>query len=493
MNLLLWLILSTTDLPPSVTPPVTPSLCTLDTWFGTIPCASTGAITITLGELAILGILGFIIGFVSTIGAVLYRHRYGIWTIVVRRVGVTYREVYRHLQKADVTEFKRKLGGKELTFMVMLERTIWMDSYNRPVLLYEQGTITPLQENQMTAQLRRAVTVQAKQLHLHADNKRPAEPFSIFFGRKGAELVIRAVTGQVKTNVGGIALAVLFGIMALVIGYFLGSAFPYTNYVQQATTTATHTSTSSTSSSVVGVIFPYLFGVVWGLYGNVGNGKGVLSMDLIRQWSKMGLPVFGNLKSIEELGYCPTYKHITCDQFMNLDARPTLEKLGFGNDRHKHALVYINEPYSWGMDSRTPTSTISRAMAKKGLQSRKTRLDILFDTQIPSSIDRRFKFLCKVTILALEPIEDNKGDPVQFRYAYWGRYTQKILTIDRAEAEKLYPMYDSEEQVDVEFTDEYLKSLQDEDDIGANSKRDKPAKEFIQAEDGVRVYGNKLA
>lgn len=231
---------------------------------------------------------------------------------------------------------------------------------------------------------------------------------------------------------------------------------------------------------------------VGGIYGNPGNGKGVLSMDIMDTWgNKLGLPVYGNLESIAEKGKLKNYTFIKCDEFMHLDARPKLEKMGI-TDRNKHALVYINEPYSWGVDSRNSTSEISKQMAKKALQHRKTRLDILYDTQIPSSIDKRFRFLCKMTWLAIEPIEDNKGNPVLFRYAYWGRYKEMMLGINKERAQKLYQMYDTEEQVEAEFTDEYLAELEGQDDIGEVRPRNvKPSTEFLTTEDGVRVYNKR--
>ena len=186
---------------------------------------------------------------------------------------------------------------------------------------------------------------------------------------------------------------------------------------------------------------------VWGKYGAPGNGKTVSLMEEIEAWAKYrrttmgvkletGLPIYGNLDVYNEVlvpdkTYAPYHK-ITCDQFITLDPNPDLVKCGVPPDDFKtRALVVISEPHAWAMDSRTGGAEFSRQMAIKGTQARHWKLDIEYDTQIPSEIDKRFRLLCKVTELALEPIENSQGDPVRFRYAYFGRYTQKLLGIDR--------------------------------------------------------------
>jgi hypothetical protein len=258
---------------------------------------------------------------------------------------------------------------------------------------------------------------------------------------------------------------------------------------------------------------------VWGTYGNVGNGKDTWGADLIDTWAHMkeitvleggkpkkyklerGLPVYGNLDVFNDVmtadvgrTYKP-YRRITVDEFLTLDAHKDLEKCGVpADDMKTHALIYIQEPHAWGIDSRTGNSIISREMSKKGTQSRHYRLDVQFGTQIPTEIDKRFRHLCKVTVLALEPIENQWGDLVQFRYAYFGRYQHKLLTIKRARADYLWTIFDSEQHVDVEFSDEFLADLEANDDItsalDAMKARKKKAELPVQVVDGVRVYSN---
>lgn len=250
-------------------------------------------------------------------------------------------------------------------------------------------------------------------------------------------------------------------------------------------------------NNLFGMIVPL---TVWGMYGGIGNGKTLQLVEHADTWSLLrkttlgkhidaGLPVYGNLDIYKES--VPTYRKITCDEFMRLDAHKDLLKAGVDKDDLKtHALVLISEPHAWGMDARISASKIAREMAKKGTQSRKARLDIFFDTQIPSEIDKRFRHICKVTWLALEPIEDNNGDLLLFRYAYFGRYIQKLLGIDKKEANKLWGMYDTEQHIEEEFTEEYLAELEEKGDIGTQTMKQKVAHDFKVDKDGVRVYSN---
>ena len=259
---------------------------------------------------------------------------------------------------------------------------------------------------------------------------------------------------------------------------------------------------------------------VWGIYGNVGNGKDTDGMDIIDTWAGIteihtvengkpttykldhaGLPIYGNLDVYNDVlmagrgrTYDP-YHRIKMDEFLTLDAHKELERCGVRPDDMKtHALTYIQEPHAWGADSRTGASIISREMSKKGTQSRHSRLDIVFSSQIPTEIDKRFRHLCKVTQLALEPLEDKYGELKQFRYAYFGRYQQKILGITRPEAERLWAMFDSEQHVDVEYTDEFLADLEENDDISsaleAMKARKKKGELPYKIVDGARVYNN---
>lgn len=231
-------------------------LCTLNTAFGTIPCAQTGVITITLGQLAILGIVGFIVGIFITGALTFYRWRYGIIVIVFREVGITMRQVYQKMLKPDSTSFEVKLGTprKKIEYIIDLTRTVWLDNHNRPVLVYEQDTITPLQEERLTAKLKAAIEEKRKgmKIKLRKDLKRPAEPFAITFSRRGMELIIRAITGKESTSKQAIGLAVVFAIMTATIGYFLGSAFPLSSIhaaIHTATNSTSITSTVHTSTS----------------------------------------------------------------------------------------------------------------------------------------------------------------------------------------------------------------------------------------------------
>lgn len=213
---------------------------------------------------------------------------------------------------------------------------------------------------------------------------------------------------------------------------------------------------------------------MWGVYGAPGNGKGVISVQICDAIGRAygGLPVYAN--SELNIPGAITHEKLTVDEFMELDARPELDKLGHKGDLTKRGLAWITEPHAWGMDSRTGSSKLSRAMAKKGTQARHYGLDILYDTQIPSEIDRRFRFLSKVTILALEPVEDKNGNPVLFRYAYFGRYEQKVIKIDKKEFDRLKVMYNTEEHIDVEYSDDFYQKLAQNGDVDFSNLQERP-------------------
>jgi hypothetical protein len=169
-----------------------------------------------------------------------------------------------------------------------------------------------------------------------------------------------------------------------------------------------------------------------GIYGNIGYGKNLLMVEFAKWFNDQKIPVKSNFHI-----NLPNCAFITIDQFLELEA-----------DNNNRTLVLIDEPYAWGMDSRRSTTNIDVAMSRKGLQSRKSGIDIIYATQLPSSIDKRFRFLSRSIFLALPP------DPFGYHYLYMGKQ-YKMIHINMDEAQQLYKLYDTLEHIEPTFSEGY--------------------------------------
>lgn len=175
------------------------------------------------------------------------------------------------------------------------------------------------------------------------------------------------------------------------------------------------------------------------MYGNVGYGKNVWDVNyakqivkinekLIKEGKKAIYKVMSNFHI--ELPYC---KYMYVDDFLKIEREE--EKI----------ISFIDEPYAWGLESRRGGTDLAIAVSKKILQSRKFNVDPFYSAQLPSSVDKRAKFLARFVMLALPP------DDIAFHYIYMGKIT-KVLHITKEYAEKeIYPFYDTNETIEPLF------------------------------------------
>lgn len=206
------------------------------------------AIVITWGTLALLGIIGFIGGLFMTISLMLLKRTYGIMVKVIREVGVTYKEVYNKKIKATNTTFR----FRNRMYQVDLSRTAWMDWSNRPVVIYELDTVSPIIIDNTNSKLQQALkkmkAIQPMRIIRSKNASRPSEPFDLLFGRKAMEAILRATRGKTSPT-GLIGIAIVCIILGLLAGYLLGNYLPLplpgghvaTQFTNSTTSTFSHT------------------------------------------------------------------------------------------------------------------------------------------------------------------------------------------------------------------------------------------------------------
>lgn len=183
---------------------------------------------------------------------------------------------------------------------------------------------------------------------------------------------------------------------------------------------------------------------IWGVYGSKGYGKNLFAVNLIKAWSDSGMKTMANFhvfkKNMPNTPY-PNFSYITASDFLTFESE---------KDYPYRYLCVIDEPYAFGMDSRTSGSVVNRALMKKILQSRKFKMDILYVTQLNSTVDKRLRFDTNKMFFAISPSE-NSFNYLTFGYKRDGSLKLQFFHIDREYArEYLYPYYDTEETVDID-------------------------------------------
>ena len=205
-----------------------------------------GSITISYSTLAILGIVGFVVGFVLSIVVILIRRTYGNMVMVLKPVGLTYKRVYYHKYKDTIREFV--WGG--FTHAIDTTKASWTDGDNRPVMVYLYDEVMPLTSERTNKRLQSAIRkLKPIQLEMKRSGK-DADAFDKLFTQKVFEAFAAAARRvKAKTSTSTIVLTVMIVILVAVVVYFIGSAFPAFQVAHQATTNSTtiaHTTTTST-------------------------------------------------------------------------------------------------------------------------------------------------------------------------------------------------------------------------------------------------------
>ena len=199
---------------------------------------TSGAILVlTWGELAIIGIVAFVVGTVATVVVMLAKRAYGIMVLILREVGYSYKVVYSHKYNGTQKDF-RKFNR---TYHIDLSRTAWLDWANRPVLVYELETLSPVEVKNTSKRLK--VVLQSMKIEFSKKGMRPSDPFDLLFGRKLMEMLFLAIRRKTKISTGVYIAFVVIIILASVMSYLLGNIFPVIQVAHTGGngTTITHT------------------------------------------------------------------------------------------------------------------------------------------------------------------------------------------------------------------------------------------------------------
>jgi hypothetical protein len=157
------------------------------------------------------------------------------------------------------------------------------------------------------------------------------------------------------------------------------------------------------------------------IFGHMGYGKTLLAVYLCyKAFSKFNYPIFSNIK----LNF--PYKPITIDNILSA--------------KIKKGIVLLDEAYAY-IESRASMRKINRIFSYILFQSRKRQLHFILTSQLYSTIDKRFRDLSDLLIIALEP------DANYFNYFITDNQRYKIFKFPKKEAEKYYQLYDTREIV----------------------------------------------
>lgn len=106
------------------------------------------------------------------------------------------------------------------------------------------------------------------------------------------------------------------------------------------------------------------------------------------------------------------------------------------------SLVLLDEGWSW-IESRTSGNPINRYMGYIIFQSRKRKIDFILTEQIFETIDVRFRLQCDIQIYAEN---HDKGFLYEVhKLSGYKNYKPKKFLLTFEQAEKIYPLYDTEE------------------------------------------------
>ncbi len=173
----------------------------------------------------------------------------------------------------------------------------------------------------------------------------------------------------------------------------------------------------------------------------MGKGKTTLAVYLARMLALIN-PSLELRANFHVIGL-PKCEYVTIDEFLRID------------DVVKPKLTLIDEPYAWSFDSRRSSVGTNLALTTKLLQSRHYNMDIIFITQLPSSMDKRGRMMSDYVILALFPSENC------FNYAFFGQIAEPIrlyLPIDEAKRQA-FPYFNTREIIKEAYSEKYLKQM----------------------------------
>ena len=222
----------------------------LGTLFGCYtPPASGAGIFLSYGDIAIFGTVGFVIGFVLSVVIILIRRSYGIMTLVLAPLGLTYKVMDYRKRKSNVKEFR----FNEQTHSIDLNETAWTDINNRPVLVYLDKVVPPVNVENTNKRLKKALkALQPIKIEARARSNASSDAFDLLFAQKVFETFATAARRVQKTQKSTLAFMAVIAVMLAVLGYFVGSAFPAFHVAAVSLVITYSTATTSTSSTISG-------------------------------------------------------------------------------------------------------------------------------------------------------------------------------------------------------------------------------------------------
>lgn len=200
-----------------------------------------------------------------------------------------------------------------------------------------------------------------------------------------------------------------------------------------------------------------VFGRIWAITGNVGNGKNTLAMELIVLMSHR---CAHGVSLKEPCPFCSKYgiEDRRLHVFANFDITESFIKernivfvrLYNWKDFLKirkgsfHQLWLIDEPNTWLFDSRNSMSEQNKKTTGKLQRCRHYNADAVLITQLSSMVDLRGRRLISLGIFAVTPstrvfnyaiIEDNEIIPIFMRKSYCKKALFGNFTTDNVDEE----------------------------------------------------------
>ena len=163
-------------------------------------------------------------------------------------------------------------------------------------------------------------------------------------------------------------------------------------------------------------------GLIFGIVGNIGNGKTLLATYFAALWNAYKKRVYSNYNISLSLA-----KKITAQDFVDLN-------------KLKDSLAILDEAYTW-LESRMSGSDLNRILSHGVLQSRKKGVDLIYTAQLNSTVDLRLRRITSTMIWALSPTEAG------FNYAFFTPTSTVYRTLDISLCQKIFKIYDTKEIV----------------------------------------------
>jgi len=137
-------------------------------------------------------------------------------------------------------------------------------------------------------------------------------------------------------------------------------------------------------------------------------------------------------------------KQIISNYHLNIPYKP-FSIYDFVNGKYNDCLVLIDEAYVF-LESRISGSIRNRYMSYMLFQSRKKTIEIIMSMQLMNTVDLRYRELADVIVIC------NGMNKKGFKYQVINRISQRMisLTMSHEKAETIYPLFDTNEVVEVE-------------------------------------------